>query len=151
MLSDFLKCYELQMGHFFFLGKKHYKKGIIVIQNCPATTIWKGYSYIQNCPATTIRKGYSYIQNCPAATIRKVYSYMQNCLAATIGKGYSLYSKLSGRHYWKGKILLGRPQSVFPFAKGKIPVCFALKSVIFDYMGWVDRHPEWIGKYKSLL
>ena len=54
---------------------------------------------------------------------------------ATIGNIYSLYSELSGRHYWKGKILLGRPQSVFTFAKCKIPVGFALKSVIFDYMG----------------
>ena len=63
---------------------------------------------------------------------------MQNCPAATIGKGYSLYSELSGRHYRKGKILLGRPQSVFPFAKGKIPVGFALNSVIFDYMGWPE-------------
>ena len=60
---------------------------------------------------------------------------MQNCPAATIEKGYSLYPELSGRHYWKGKILLGWLQLVFPFAKGKIPVGFALKSVIFDYMG----------------
>ena len=67
---------------------------------------------------------------------------MQNCPAATIGKGYSLYSELSGRHYRKGKILLGRPQSVFPFAKGKIPVGFALKSVTFDYMGCASSLPN---------
>ena len=53
-----------------------------------------------------------------------------------MAEGYSLYSELSGRHYWKGIIFLGRPQSVFPFSKGKIPVGFALNSVIFDYMGW---------------
>ena len=52
-----------------------------------------------------------------------------------MAEGYSLYSELSGRHYWKGIIFLGRLQSVFPFAKGKIPVGFALNSVIFDYMG----------------
>ena len=91
------------------------------------------------------------MQNCPATTIEKGYSLYPKMSGRHYSKGISLYSKLSSCHYWKGKILLGRPQSVFPFTKGKIPVGFALKSVIFDYMGWKKRMPHWFSSHTEFI
>ena len=100
--------------------------------NSPAATMWEGYSYIQNSPAATMGKGYSLYPEQSGShygkgvifisrtvwqpLLERYILYIQNSLAATMGKGYSLHPEQSGRHYVKGIFLLGRLQSVFPFA-----------------------------------